>query len=506
MVYKMHSMLKKCVTFRTLFSLPLKLENKIINLKTKINFYSTLRGNFKSISSKDIDFFNSLLGPSGVIQNSDELVAYNTDWLRSHRGSSTVVLRPKLSEEISEILKYCNEHNLAVCPQGGNTGLVGGSIPIFDEIVLSLSLMNKITCFDDNAGVLQCQAGCVLENLENFVNEKGYTVPVDLGAKGTCQIGGNISTNAGGLRFIRYGSLHGNVLGLKAVLPNGQILDCMNSMPKNNTGYDLKHLFIGSEGTLGIITDAAILCYPKSLETSVAFLGCNSFDNVLGTAKVIRQRLAEILSSLEMLDDEAADTVRDNLKLTVPIERHPFYVLVEISGSNRQHNEEKLSECLTYLMDQNLVNDGTVACDFNRIKGIWAVRERITEALLQEGCGYKYDISLPHKDYYDIVKVMRDRLGKKVTRCVGYGHIGDGNVHFNATTREFDPEVLSLIEPFIYEWTAERKGSISAEHGIGYKKTKYLHLNKTDNAIATMKSLKKLFDPKGVLNPYKVIP
>ncbi|GBM38215.1 D-2-hydroxyglutarate dehydrogenase, mitochondrial [Araneus ventricosus] len=213
-------------------------------------------------------------GPNRIVQHSDDLVSYNTDWLRSHKGASALALRPKTTEEVSEILKYCNKQKLAVCPQGGNTGLVGGSIPIFDEIVVSMSLMNDVLHFDDNTGVLKCQSGCILENLENLVNGKGYTVPVDLGAKGSCQIGGNISTNAGGLRFVRYGSLHGNVLGLKVVLPSGEILDCMNTMRKNNTGYDLKHLFIGSEGTLGIVTEAAILCYPKSSETAVAFLVC----------------------------------------------------------------------------------------------------------------------------------------------------------------------------------------------------------------------------------------
>ncbi|XP_035215514.1 D-2-hydroxyglutarate dehydrogenase, mitochondrial-like isoform X2 [Stegodyphus dumicola] len=469
-------------------------------------FSTNTRASFSTLTAKDIDFFRTFLEPSSIITQPDDLRLYNIDWLKSHTGKSSLVLRPKNTEQVSQILAYCNEKNLAVCPQGGNTGLVGGSIPIFDEIVISMSLMNKVLDFDDNSGTLQCQSGCVLESLENFVNKKNYTVPVDLGAKGSCQIGGNLSTNAGGLRFLRYGSLHGNVLGLKAVLANGKIIDCMNTMRKNNTGYDLKHLFIGSEGTLGIITEAAILCYPKSPETSVAFLGLNSFEQCLSTAKVIQQKLPEVLSSLEMLDDAAADTLRDNLKISPPISKHPFYILVEISGSNQQHNEEKLNDCLTYLMEKNHVSDGTVATEPSRIKTIWEVRERITEALLLEGYGYKYDISLPLDEFYKIVEIMRERLGQKVTRCVAYGHLGDGNLHFNATSRKFDSSILSLIEPFIYEWTSERKGSISAEHGIGFKKSKYLHFNKTTNAISLMKSMKQMMDPKGILNPYKVLP
>ncbi|GFY61672.1 d-2-hydroxyglutarate dehydrogenase, mitochondrial [Trichonephila inaurata madagascariensis] len=472
--------------------------------KSKLS--SVARGKFNTLTSKDIEFFSSLLGSSGIIQNVEELDSYNVDWMKSHKGKSSLALRPRTTEEVSEILKYCNKQILAVCPQGGNTGLVGGSIPIFDEIIVSTSLMNKVIHFDDNTGVLQCQSGSILETLENFANEKGYTVPVDLGAKGSCHIGGNISTNAGGLRFIRYGSLHGNILGLKVVLPNGEILDCMNTMRKNNTGYDLKHMFIGSEGTLGIVTEAAILCYPKSTETAVAFLGCNTFQDVLSTAKMVRQMLPELLSSLEMLDNQSADTLRDNLKLTVPIATHPFYVLVEISGTDAQYNEQKLNECLSLLMEKNHISDGTIATEPSRIKAIWSIRERITEALLKEGHGYKYDISLQLSDFYKIVEVMRERLGQKVTRCVAYGHLGDGNLHFNATSRTFDPEVLALIEPFIYEWTSERKGSISAEHGIGYKKRDYLHYNKTNEAINLMKSMKALIDPQGILNPYKVLP
>lgn len=464
------------------------------------------RGPYSSLRDADVNFFKSLLSSGGVIEEPDLVEQYNTDWMRSVKGFSSVVLRPQNTDEVSKIMAYCHERNLAVCPQGGNTGLVGGSVPVHDEIILSTSRMNTVEHLDNMTGVLVCQGGCILENLEAYVSDRGFTVPLDLGAKGSCQIGGNVATNAGGLRLVYYGSLHANVLGLEVVLANGEVLSCMNTLRKDNTGYDLKHIFIGSEGTLGIITKVAIMCYPKPSSSAVAFLGCFTFDHVLQAVQIIRKMLPEILTSLEVLDDHAADSVRKNLGLSIPIDCHPFYLLLEVSGSNGSHNEEKLHNCLNTLMEQNVVSDGTLATEPSRMKTIWAVRERITESLVKEGYGYKYDISLPLSKFYEIVEIMRKRLADRVTRCCGYGHLGDGNVHFNVVTPTFNPDVLGIIEPFIYKWVSEQKGSISAEHGIGLKKKKYLHYCKTPAAISLMRSFKQMMDPKGILNPYKLLP
>jgi D-lactate dehydrogenase (cytochrome) len=204
------------------------------------------RGNFKVLDEKDVSYFKQLLGAGSVVyQNAFDLEAYNRDWLGKYRGNSSLVLKPKSTDEVSHVLRYCHEHSIALAPQGGNTGLVGGSVPVFDEVVLSMSRMNTIHAFDEISGVVECDAGCVLEDIDQFLLQKGYTVPLDLGAKGSCQIGGNVATNAGGLRFLRYGSLHGSVLGLEVVLPSGEVLDQNTSVRKDNTGYDLKQLFIG---------------------------------------------------------------------------------------------------------------------------------------------------------------------------------------------------------------------------------------------------------------------
>ncbi|KAG6537866.1 hypothetical protein ZIOFF_002969 [Zingiber officinale] len=259
---------------------------------------------FSNLNSDDVSFFRSILGDKNVVEDEDRLSAANLDWMRKYKGSSQLLLLPRSSEEVSKILKYCNSRKLAVVPQGGNTGLVGGSVPVHDEVIINLALMDKTISFDKINGILVCEAGCILENLSSFLENEGFIMPLDLGAKGSCQIGGNVSTNAGGLRFIRYGSLHGTILGhvmllnscvrllsatltdiwasgalpgIEAVLANGTVLDMLGTLRKDNTGYDLKHLFIGSEGTLGIVTKVSILTPPKLASTNIAFLACKDF-------------------------------------------------------------------------------------------------------------------------------------------------------------------------------------------------------------------------------------
>lgn len=468
--------------------------------------YNVERGHFSQISATDVNFFTDLLDPHRIIVGEAELEGHNTDWLGMVRGASSVLLKPKTTEEVSKILAYCNQHNLAVCPQGGNTGLVGGSVPVFDEIIISTALMREVENVDTWSGVVTCQAGCILEALDQHVAEFGLMIPLDLGAKGSCHIGGNISTNAGGLRLVRYGSLHGSVLGVEAVLASGEIIDCMSAMKKDNTGYDLKHLFIGSEGTLGIITKVAINCPPRPQAVNLVFLGLQTFDDVLDTYKDAKNKLGEILSSCEFIDQVSMECVEENLKLKAPIDAHPFYMLIETSGSNGAHDEEKLSTFLEDTVESGRVSDGTVVTEPSRMLHIWSIRERIAEALICDGYTYKYDISLPLPHFYKMVEDMREHLGSSIIRCCGYGHIGDGNLHLNITSKEFEKDLLNCIEPTIYEWTAKVNGSISAEHGLGFKKRNCIHYSKSLGAIGLMKQIKTLMDPKGILNPYKVLP
>ncbi|KTG45569.1 hypothetical protein cypCar_00015720 [Cyprinus carpio] len=421
---------------------------------------------FSRVTQEDLAFFRTLL-PGRTITDPDLLKSSNVDWLKTVEGNSEVLLRPKTTEEVSQILRYCNERNLAVCPQGGNTGLVGGSVPVFDEIILSTSLMKQVITFDNISGILTCQAGCVLENLSNYLEERDFIMPLDLGAKGSCHIGGNVSTNAGGLRLLRYGSLRGTVLGLEVVLADGRILNCLATLRKDNTGYDLKQLFIGSEGTLGVITAVSILCPRKPKAVNVAFLGCSSFQQLLETFQCCRGMLGEILSAFEFLDASCMSLLEKHLKLTNPI---------------------------------------TVLKILCHSQALWSLRERVTEALTHEGYTYKYDISLPVEKIYDLVQDMRGHLGDMAKNVVGYGHVGDGNLHLNITSPSKDPALLAAIEPYVYEWTSKWKGSISAEHGLGLKKRNYIYYSKPSEAVALMGSIKAMLDPKGILNPYKTLP
>uniref|UniRef100_A0A7N8Y577 D-2-hydroxyglutarate dehydrogenase, mitochondrial n=1 Tax=Mastacembelus armatus TaxID=205130 RepID=A0A7N8Y577_9TELE len=429
---------------------------------------------FSRVTQEDLAFFKKIL-PGRTITDPDLLESSNVDWLKSVKGSSEVMLRPQTTEDVSQILSYCNSRNLAVNPQGGNTGLTGGSVPVYDEIILSTALMNKILAFDSISGILTCQAGCVLENLSLYLEKRDHIMPLDLGAKGSCQIGGNVATNAGGLRLLRYGSLHGTVLGLEVVLADGRVLDCLTTLRKDNTGYDLKQLFIGSEGTLGVITAVSILCPRRPTSVNVVFLGCETFEQLLKTFQLCRGMLGEILSAFEFLDSECMRLLNTHLRLPNPISDCPFYVVIETSGSDPSHDGEKLHNFLEEAMACSLVNDGTVATEETKIKALWSMRERVTEALTHDGFTYKYDISLPVERIYQLVTDMRERLGDRAKSVVGYGHIGDGNLHLNITSPAKDPALLAAIEPFVYEWTASCQGSISAEHGLGLKKRNYIY-------------------------------
>nr|XP_028687199.1 D-2-hydroxyglutarate dehydrogenase, mitochondrial isoform X2 [Macaca mulatta] len=386
--------------------------------------YPVRRLPFSTVSEQDLAAFERIV-PGGVVTDPEALQAPNVDWIRTLRGSSKVLLRPRTSEEVSHILRHCHERNLAVNPQGGNTGMVGGSVPVFDEIILSTARMNKVLSFHSVSGILVCQAGCVLEELSHYVEERDFIMPLDLGAKGSCHIGGNVATNAGGLRFLRYGSLHGTVLGLEVVLADGTILDCLTSLRKDNTGYDLKQLFIGSEGTLGVITAVSILCPPKPRAVNVAFLGCPGFAEVLQTFSTCKGMLGEILSAFEFMDAVCMQLVGRYLHLASPVQESPFYVLIETSGSNAGHDAEKLGSFLEHALGSGLVTDGTMATDQTKVKMLWALRERIAEALSRDGYVYKYDLSLPVERLYDIVTDVRARLGPHAKHVVGYGHLGN---------------------------------------------------------------------------------
>ena len=461
-----------------------------------------------------MDHFKSILGDSassivdGVSSDaSDDIDAYNTDWMRKYRGHTQLVLRPSSTEQVSEILEYCNEKRLAIVPQGGNTGLVGGSVPVFDEIVLSLGRMSKIRSFDEVQGILVTDAGVILEVADNFLAEKNHIFPLDLGAKGSCQIGGTVATNAGGLRLLRYGSMHGNVLGIEAVLPDGRIVDDLGTIRKNNTGYDLKQLFIGGEGTLGVITGLSILCPQRSSAVNVAAFGIESFEKCQAAFREAKGRMSEILSAFEFMDGASQKALKKAKDMKLPLEgEHPFYCLIETSGSNPEHDQEKLEAFLEHVMSEEIVAYGVVAQDATQAGNLWSCREGITEALNHWGGVYKYDLSIPLPELYKLVEDTRAKLTSDgllgddpekfpVVDVVAFGHMGDSNLHLNVPTRRFDEKVERALEPWVFEWVKERKGSISAEHGLGLAKKPFITYSRSENMVDLFKQLKSLYDP-----------
>ncbi|KAF8078463.1 FAD-binding domain-containing protein [Lyophyllum atratum] len=488
----------------------------------------SLRGihhSLNSVTEHDLAHFAKILPPSSILSTlppssvaSEELEPYNNDWMGKYHGTSTTVLKPKTTEQVSEIVKWCNERRIGIVPQGGNTGLVGGSVPLRDEVILSLSNMSKVRSFDSVSGILVADAGCILQSLTDYIAPHNHIMPIDLGAKGSCQIGGNVATNAGGLRLLRYGSLHGTVLGLEVVLPDGTILDQLTTLRKDNTGYDLKQLFIGAEGTLGIITGVSILTPPAPQASNNVILALPSFKNVLPLYEIVKRQLSEILSAFEFIDRTSYDLAvkhgQGRALSDEDVEGAECFVLVETSGGRREHDEEKLADLLESLLeaDKPLITTGVLSQSPAQFSSLWALREGVTEAVSKEGKPYKYDISIPLSTFQDVIDGTREHLRSKgllgdhaVKHVVGYGHVGDGNLHLNVVAESYTSEIQDALEPYIYEVVASHRGSVSAEHGIGAMKTHALHYSKSDVSIAWMKKIKEIFDPRGIMNPGKVL-
>mmetsp|Transcript_20134 Transcript_20134/g.24819 ORF Transcript_20134/g.24819 Transcript_20134/m.24819 type:complete len:511 (+) Transcript_20134:43-1575(+) len=494
--------------------------NKLPFSSSSISPERTLRPS----SEKDAEVLFSRMGnrDGSVITNENILQVHNIDWTKKYKGNASILCRPKTVEEVSSILSYCNEEKIGVVPQAGNTGVVGGGIPMDKEIILSVQDLDQIEAFDEVNGILTCGSGCILQKLQESVSEWNHLVPIDLGAKGSCMIGGNISTNAGGSYYFRFGSIHANIIGLEVVLPNGTILDLMNLNRKDNTGYDLKHLFIGSEGTLGVVTKIALSCPRLPLAKNAAFLACDDLKGVEETLSLAKQELGEILGAFEFMDSDVLDIVAEEIKIPVTKshsssdksdipDNYRFCLLVETLGANDAHDKEKINQFLEKCMDNNYVVDGILAQDLKQVQEMWHIREGCNPIIKAKGYNYKYDLSLPIPQFYDIIEETRRRLSSRPDAiCVNWGHVIDGNIHINVITPgkfEEDEEIKALLEPIIFESVVRRSGSISAEHGLGQQKNKYLGVYaKNQEALSIMKSMKELFDPNGIMNPGKYLP
>jgi FAD/FMN-containing dehydrogenase len=417
------------------------------------------------------------------------------------------LMRPDSTETLSAALKLCHTANQAVVPLGGNTGLVAGGRATDSEIVLSLELMNGIESLDAMERTITVKAGTPMEVVQNAAEEADLMFALDLGARGSATIGGNIATNAGGNRVLRYGMTRDMVLGLEAVLADGTIVSSMNSVIKNNTGYDLKQLFIGSEGTLGIVTRAVLRLRPKPLSNNCALVAVNDLDGVISLLGKADALLGGSLSSFEVMWDDFYCHVTDGGKrhqLPLP-DTYPFYVIIEALGSDQERDDERFNGALEQLFEDGTVVDGIVCQSLAERESVWKIRDDIESLyLLYPIC--VYDISMPLRSIDGYLAEVREQV-KTVwdqARCIVFGHLGDGNIHLLVTAENDQPATKQAVDTIVYGALRSRNGVISAEHGIGLEKKDHLDVSRNAVEIALMKSIKQTLDPKNILNPGKI--
>lgn len=488
-------------------------------LPYNIRMYFIRNNKFKVIDKNDVDKFISLIGKENTLSllcdsslNSKDLDIYNFDYLKHKKGKSNTVLFPNTTEQISEIMKYCYSENIAVCPQSGNTGLVAGSQPIFDEIVINMSKMNKIINFDTVSNVLHTQAGVILENIHQYLNDINFCAPIDIASKGSCMIGGNISTHAGGINVVKYGPLRNNIKGIKAVLATGEIIDCMNPLPKNNTGYDLKHLFIGSEGTLGIVSECLIQCYPKVDNSELSLLRFSSFKSVVDFYVEFKSKFPDQIKAIEFFDHEAMRLNQEKMNLKSPfsdtINNTDYFLLIEVE--NKGDYPTIKNELEKFISEIDYLDDAIISQNSSQYMEIWSMREMILEANVKAGPTLIYDVSLDLRLHAELINKVRDLCKSMEFTVVGFGHIGDYNLHINIVDEKNkeDTKIVSFKEKLnkeIFEYLKANKGSISAEHGIGTDKAQYLPYSQSYENLEIMKHMKLVLDRKQILNPYKLV-
>ena len=456
----------------------------------------------------------SVVGPQYVLTEPADVAKYYTDWRKVFPGTGTAVVRPANTEEVSRVVALCAKHGIAIVPQAGNTSLCGGSVPTGTrpEVVVSVARLNRIRSMDPLNDTMTVEAGCILQTLQQAADEAGRLFPLSLAAEGSCQIGGNLSTNAGGVGVLRYGNARDLVLGLEVVLPDGRVWEGLKALRKDNTGYDLKHLFMGAEGTLGIITAAVLKLFPKPSARATAWIAVESPQKAVELLAALRARMGDRLTAFELISRVVLDTVIAH-KPGVPDPlpgRHPWYVLCEMTDGGTQaaltaRAEGALIECT----EQGVLIDVALAQSGAQSDALWTIRETIPEA---QFTNVKHDVSVPVSSIPAMIEDGMAELTRAYPGCVGYifGHIGDGNLHYNigmadeAGTRELMKDIKAVNE-IVYAVVDRLGGSISAEHGVGQLKRLAIKPRKSAVELELMQRVKDALDPQGIMNPGKVL-
>ena len=457
--------------------------------------------------------FRKIVGDKYALTDAVDIVPYVTEERDLFHGRSPLVLRPGSTAEVAEICKLANAHKIALVPQGGNTGLVGGQTPHNGEVVISLRRMDKIREIDTASNTMTCEAGVILQVAQQRAAEVDRLFPLSLGAEGSCTIGGNLSTNAGGTTALAYGVAREMALGVEVVLADGRVLNLLSKLKKDNTGYDLRNLFIGAEGTLGIITAATLKLFPKPRAIETAFVGLTSPAQALKLLSLSQNEAAGTLTSFELLSQAAVDfSIRHGIDVRDPLSaKRPWYVLMELS-SPRDDARVTLEAILAKSLEDGIVDDAVIAANLSQRQAFWKLRDEMSAAQKPEGGSIKHDISVPVAAVPDFIAEADAAVIKLIpgSRPVPFGHLGDGNLHYNIS-QPVDADAADFlarwheVNAVVFDIVLKMGGSISAEHGIGVLKREELPDVKDKTAIELMRAVKALLDPNGIMNPGKVL-
>ena len=465
-----------------------------------------------------IGALEKILGPQGVLTAAADLEPYVVDWRGVYRGVAAAVARPANTAQVAAVMKLCAETGTPLVPQGGNTGMCGASVPNAggNEVVLSLARMNRILDVDPLNNTLTAEAGCVLANIRQAAADVGRLFPLSLGAEGSCQIGGNLSTNAGGVNVLRYGNARDLVLGLEVVLPDGRIWNGLRGLRKDNTGYDLKHLFIGAEGTLGIITAATLKLFPRPTANATAWIAIHDPEAALQLLALMRRHCNDRITAFELISRHSLELVWRHVPGTRdPIATpHPWYVLTELADAgDEQALRADLERALEAALSENLVIDVVIAENRTQAQALWHMRESIPEGARQEPVMvYRHDIAVAVGRIPEFIREAQAALEARFpgVRLICFGHLGDGNLHYNAylperlRTHAAAREAHDITET-VYDIVQRYGGSFSAEHGIGLSKVTELARYKSAVELDLMRTVKRALDPQGLMNPGKVL-
>ncbi len=465
----------------------------------------------------DLSPLRAIVGEQGFITHADDMAPYLTDWRKRWQGQAQAVIRPANTAELSAVMAWCYQHEVPMVPQGGNTGLAGAATP--DDsgkaVVIQLGRMRSIRALDPDNQVLIAEAGCILSELQQAAASVDRYLPLSLGAEGSCQIGGNLATNAGGLAVLKYGNARDLVLGLEVVLPDGTVWDGLSQLRKNNAGYDLKHLFMGSEGTLGIISAAVLKLYPAIRERVTALLAIEDAAQAVPLLHQVQAQLGDQVTSFELMPRPAVELALTQVQGTVdPFEQpYPCYVLLELSSSAMASGLTQQAEAaLMPLFENGLLLDAVIANSGQQTQQLWFMREAIVEAQRLAGASVKHDVSVPLAAIPELLTQATAAVQAILpsVRVLPFGHVGDGNIHFNLvqpadmSAAEFSAFEAQLSDA-VHAVVAQLGGSVSAEHGIGQLRCAVLQQYGSPVGLQLMQQFKQLLDPKNLMNPHKVL-